>query len=256
MTNGGLARESVKRALGAKTYRAARSALGFPRPLLTLPEIQRLNAHLAAMVERRPSVRIGLLRTYTTELLKPYWLLEASLAGFRLDPYEAPLGSLLQEGRAESGLRAHQPEATFLFLKWSDLDARLLAPASLEGPREREGVFAAAEKRLLDLVAPLREALPGLLVVTLLPPGALPEGEASGPPPLEPGRDRTWPERVAEALRKIPAVHFVDLESVLAGTAPDGPFDHRLWRVASFPFSVTGAQRVVRALFVPVWLLR
>jgi FkbH-like protein len=48
----------------------------------------------------------------------------------------------------------------------------------------------------------------------------------------------------------------VDLDSVLVETAAGSPFDHRLWRVAAFPFSVGGAQMVVRALFDRAWLLK
>lgn len=255
MTEIGLSPERMSRALEADSFRRVRSALGFPQPLLTLSEVQRLNAHLAAMSEDRPEIRIGVLRTYSTELLKPYWSLEASLAGLRLALYEAPLGSLIQEGQSGSGLRAHRPDATFLFLQRSDLEPGLHA-ATPGDSLERDQILAALEARLLELVRPLRDALPGLIVVSLLPRNAFPPGETPGRLVPESGADASFPARFGDALRGIPAVYFVDLDSALAESGAVPPFDGRLWRVAGFPFSVSGAQKTVRALFRPAWLLK
>jgi FkbH-like protein len=250
-----IARERVTRALEAGTFRDVRSALGFPRPTLTLSEVQQLNAHLDALPGERQTVRIGTLHTYTTELLRPYWSLEAGLAGFRVELYEAPLGSLLQEGQAGSGLRGHGPDSTFLFLQWSDLEPGL-APGAPPGGRGRGEALAQAEQRLIELVGPLRDAVPGLLVVTILPrratEGGIVDSSASEPSPFE----AEGSARIADALRRIPATHFVDLDRVLTESAGSSPFDPRLWRVAAFPFSVLGAQTVVRALFERAWLLK
>jgi len=233
-------------------------ALGFRRPILSLPEIQRVSAHLATFREERRALRIAILRTYTTELLRPYWSLESLLSGIDLDLYEAPLGSLLQEGQSGSALLKHEPEATFLFLKWPDLDPRFLSSLAGLSASDRHDLAAAAERRLLSILRPLREALPGLLVVTLLPlfggpaPGL---GESTMPEP-EAKFAAELRTRLTMALRSSIAVYLFDLDQTLADTGRENFFDDRLWQVAQFPFSVRGAQAVVRGLFTRAWLLK
>jgi len=248
----------VEQALEARTFREMRKILGFRRPVLSLTEIRRLSGLLASFRRERPVLKIALLRTYSTELLRPYWTFESSLAGFDLDLHEAPLGSLLQEGQRDSDLLRHEPEATFFLLKWPDLDPRFLCSVAGLSADERQDLAESAEEGLLNIFRPLREALPGLLVLTLLPPFGSPALGLAESMVLEPEAEFTarLKTRLTAALRTLPAVYFFDLDNTLMDTGRENFFDARLWQVAQFPFSVRGAQAVVRGLFTTAWLLK
>jgi FkbH-like protein len=238
--------ELVQTALAERTRRGVRRVLGYRRPSLTLPEIQRLSRHLASLGEERRPLRVGILRTYTTELLRPHWALESALAGMDLDLYEAPLGSLLQEGQSGSALLRHEPEATFLLMQWADLDPRFSALGE-PSAGEHDELAAAAERRLAAIVEPLRAALPGLLVVALISRPGSPEPESSLTPSIR--------AKIADAVRGLPAAHFFDVDEKL-GSPSGSAYDLRLWETARFPFSVAGAQSLVEGLFTLAFLAK
>jgi FkbH-like protein len=251
--------DALRVALAASDRRGARRALGRNRPVLSLPEEERLSAHLESLPEKRQPLRIASLRTYTTEFLRPHWRLESLLAGFDLQFYEAPYASLLQEGEKGSALLTFEPEVTFLFLQWQDLDPRFLHPLSSLTPEQRADLAAAARERLLRLLRPLREAVPGLFVVTLLPRLLGPElgfADAMAPHPEAQFFIPLKTEIAAAFRASLPAVQYFDLDEIVARVGRENFFDSRLWEMARSPFSARGAQAVVRDLFACAWLLK
>ena len=200
-----------------------------PRPRLTLPEINRLAAHLANLPEPLTPVKIAVLREYTTELLQPHWTCEARLQGLEPSLYQGAYGTILQEIQPGSPLLHFAPDITYLFLH---PDAR--SPDDLPA-----------------LLQACRDALPGLIVATLLPPFHPPPlglhdamAESSAAARLADGK-RT----LATTLRtRLPSVLFCDLDAVLADLGRAAAFDLRLWYASRFPFSVAGAQTVATSL--------
>ena len=71
--------------------------LGSRRTPLTPSEIRAATRRLQPLDAPTIPLRLAVLRTYTTELLAPYWRFEAPLQGLDLHLYEAPFGSLRQE---------------------------------------------------------------------------------------------------------------------------------------------------------------
>jgi FkbH-like protein len=227
-------------------------ALPSPRPELTLGEILRLSARLRELDEPRTPLRLGVLRTYAVELLRPHWTLEALLAGFELDLYEGPYGALLQEAEPGSGLLEHDPELLVVFARPEDFSPELAQSWSLRSSEKRAELVAAARDRVEALLRALRERLSGLIVFTLLPRmGALELGHYDAQADESQGRLREELERELAALFRN-AMHGVllhDLGTALEEVGRRRFFDRRLWHSSRFPFSAAGAQELVRALF-------
>ena len=76
---------------------------------LSLPEAQRLVSHIKTLETPARPLRLGIVHTYTSDLLDPWLELEAALAGLDLQTYHGAYGVTLQEAREESGLVAPPP---------------------------------------------------------------------------------------------------------------------------------------------------
>jgi HAD-superfamily phosphatase, subfamily IIIC/FkbH-like domain len=213
-------------------------------------EINRLVAHLRQLGEPPVAVKLVLLRTYTTDLLKTYWPLEGLLNGLDISVYEAPYGVIHEEGGA--GTEDAKPDMACFFLRAEDLHPALRDPVSALSDEARATVVDEAVAQLDNILSSFRRASPlALGVVTLLPPMHGPElgqfdamaGESSGDLRSQLKR------RIAKNLReKHAAVLFDDLDELAAEVGRATLFDPRLWFSSRFPWSVAGAQALVRRL--------
>src|SRR5882672_11344939 len=100
-------------ALEAASAAAMRAALR-PQAVLSLAEMAQLTRHLEDLDEPTARLRLGIVHTYTSEMLDPYIRFEARLQGLDVDLYHAPYGVTLQETEDGSGLRTQQPDLTLL----------------------------------------------------------------------------------------------------------------------------------------------
>lgn len=247
--------DRITRALEATSRVGVLDALSPRRPTLALPEINRLTARLRELPDERRPLKIALLRTFTTELLAPYWTFESLLQGFELTLYQAPYGALLQEVQPGAGLLEFAPDVTYLFLRWEDLHPRLAGPVT--ALPDRATVHAEALEYLGNLLAALREKLPGLLVLTLLPRMTPPELGIFDAMAEE--SEATFFSELKRGIAKrlLPSVYFNDLDAVVTDLGRAHCFDARLWHTSRYPFSVAGAQAVVaRLMCYPVLLKR
>jgi hypothetical protein len=123
------------------------TSLGSRRTPLTIGEMRDLSRRLRALGEPSLPLRVAVLRTYTSELLRPYWQFEALLQGFDFHLYEAPYGALLQEAEPGSALVTYNADLVYLFLRWEDLEPRLGLPVAglRSGRRCGDGVWPARE---------------------------------------------------------------------------------------------------------------
>ena len=236
--------------LAAADRRALRAALA-PRTALAPATVARLSQRLRDFAAPLTPVRLAVLRTYTTELLRPYWTFEALLEGLELALYEAPYGSVWTETEAGAGLAAHRPDLTLVCLRWEDVDPRFAAPLQPLAAAERAALVADAVAQLGAALAALRAAVPGTIVLTLLPRqfgpelGAFDAMAESSDAALRASVKRALAARLRAAL---PAVHFDDLDLLLEQHGRAALFDRRLWQASRFPFSSAGAQAVARHL--------
>lgn len=243
--------DKIEQALQASTRMELAEALRPRQPNLSLPDINRLSMRLQSFNEPRQPLKLAILRTYTTELLRPYWTFEALVQGFALDLYEAPYGNLLQESQASSGLLMHQPDVTYLFLQWEDLAPHLNQPLMALSVADRYKVAEDALNHLHTLLSSFRKAVLGSLVITFLPRLFGPELGSYDTMAAESEAmfRHSLKTRLAAYLRtSLPAVYFDDLDILTEEIGRLHMFDFRLWYTSRFPFSVAGAQAVVRRL--------
>ena len=249
--------DEVEQALQAPTRRELAAALSRRARPLTLPEVSRLTRRLEQLDEPTRPLRVALVRTYTTELLRPYWRFEALLHGLMIALCEAPYGSLLEAVQPGSQLAAHAPEVTYFFLRWEDIEPEFTRHGV--SPPAGDAAVTSALETLGAMLRAARRALPGRLVVTMLP-------RMSGPglgiydamaAPSEADLRASLKRRLAASVRdELPAVSFDDLDILVEEVGRRTFFDPRLWHSARFPFSVAGAQAVVRQMMTYALLLK
>ena len=226
-------------------------------PLPGLNEITRLTARLRQMKEPLNPAKIAVVRTYATELLRPYWVFESLLNGFELQLYEAPFG--LVHDNVDQKLREMNPDVTYFFLRWEDLDPKFQLPISSLPPPDVTALTTDAVERICGILQSYRRAVSGLMVATLLPPMIGPELGLYDS--MATGSDRHIRHSIKRSLaqklaEKLSSFHFADLDSVCMEAGRSEMFDLRLWHSHSAPYSSIGSQRVVRQLFKYVVLLK
>ncbi|HET9794893.1 MAG TPA: HAD-IIIC family phosphatase [Thermoanaerobaculia bacterium] len=244
-------RGAIESAARAKTRDDLRDALAPRRGNLTLLEVARLVERLSEIDPSPPPLKIALVRGYSTELLRPYWELELRLAGFRPEIHEAPLGAFFTDAGENAPLARHRPEVTYFLLRWEDVDPAFGRPVMTLGESERDALADSASRRVAEWLAGFRASLSGPLVVSFLAKEAGPElglADANSPVAERAFRERLKTRLVDGFRRAVPSAYFFDMDELLAELGRENALDPRLWYSAGFPFSVAGAQTLVRRL--------
>jgi FkbH-like protein len=238
--------ESLLTASSRSELRACLRGLKW-RPALA--EAQRLANFAAQLDGPRPELRIGVVHTYTSELLDPWFELAGGLQGLDLKIYHAPYGLNLQEALEGSGLRAHRPDITLLLMQREDLHPALRDPVVVLDAKGQDALRTEALDRLLMVLATFREAPIGQILFSLLPSSAAP---ALGLYDLQSERSEAvwWARLAAEAAERIRAAHpstlYLDLDQILSKVGRDAFFEPRLWLSARYPFGPAAARELTR----------
>ena len=214
-----------------------------------LPQIQRLTDHAAGLAPAMRELRLGVVRSYTSELLDPWLGLAGALEGLDVQTYHAPYGLNFAEADAKSGLVAHRPEITLMLLTREDLHPDLARPVVGLVADEQAKLASQARDRLLAIVTAFRAENIGHLVITILPGQT---GPALGvyDPQSERSEAAWWAALKADIGRHlrtgVEASLLLDLDEVLAQIGREAFFDSRLWYSARFPFAPAAAREVSR----------
>ena len=214
-----------------------------------LPQIQRLTDHAAGLAPAMRELRLGVVRSYTSELLDPWLGLAGALEGLDVQTYHAPYGLNFAEADAKSGLVAHRPEITLMLLTREDLHPDLARPVVGLVADEQAKLASQARDRLLAIVTAFRAENIGHLVITILPGQT---GPALGvyDPQSERSEAAWWAALKADIGRHlrtgVEASLLLDLDEVLAQIGREAFFDPRLWYSARFPFAPAAAREVSR----------
>ena len=105
-------------ALGSRD--ALRQALRQTAPPM-LPQIQRLTDHAAGLAPAMRELRLGIVHSYTSELLDPWLCLAGALEGLDVKIHHGPYGLNLEQADARSSLVAHSADITLMLLRRGDL---------------------------------------------------------------------------------------------------------------------------------------
>jgi FkbH-like protein len=226
---------------------------------VNLMQAQRIVSHAKTLGGPARPLRLGIVHTYTSDLLDPWLELESSLAGLEIQTYHGPYGSIIQEADERSGLVAHAPDVTLLLLRAEDLHPALTRPiANLDGA-ERDILRTEVLQRLRTIVDPFGRRKLGRIVLSMLPPVL---GPSLGLFDSHSDRSETfWRAQLnadcAAYLRDcIPGSLFLDLEQVMCEIGRHSFFDERLWYSSRFPFSPEAAREVARRVIAVGTILK
>lgn len=246
-----LAQDQLQAWLDVPTRVALERKVRASRSEISLPQAQAVVDRLNSLQPARDTLRIGIVRSYTSEPLEPWLNFEAAQQGMNCDLYQAPYGVTVQEAGPESGLQRHEPDVTVLLLRLEDIHPALRQPlAALDRPQQQELLIEVASQ-VCELTARFREKIGGIIVVTILP--------AFAPPALgifDSLSDRSeaaWrsslKSEICKAFRdELRSTLFLDLDDVVAGIGRDRFFDLKFWYASRFPFSAVGAREIARRL--------
>jgi FkbH-like protein len=216
---------------------------------LSLPQARRLGSHAESLGPSDQSLRLGIVHTYTSDLLDPWLTLAAALQGLELHTYHAAYGLNLQEAQAGSGLVAHKPDLTLLLLRREDLHPDLAKPLAALSPTHQDSLRQDVLERLSHIVGRFRAQKVGQIVLTLLPPIASP-GLGIYDVLSERSEGAWWAKLkadIGQCMREtIHASLLLDLDEVLQQIGREGFFDLRYWYSARFPFAAGAAREIAR----------
>ena len=212
------------------------------------PQVQRLSAHAKTLGKEQIALRIGIVHTYTSDLLDPWLDMSAALQGIKVQTYHAPYGVIVQETGPGSGLVAHQPDITMLMLRREDLHPALANSVVGLDREAQTRLRADALAQLRNFVERFRAQKVGQLVLTLLP--ALVEralGQYDAQAELS---EAAWwavfKSDLGHWLREsVASSLFLDLDEVLLQVGRQAFFDRRYWYTAQFPFAPEAARVIV-----------
>jgi FkbH-like protein len=236
---------SLDALLSTTTLAELRARLALHDVALGLPQVQRLRDHAARLAPPTQGLRVGIVHTYTSELLDPWLTLAAALQGMEVDTYHAPYGLSLQEAQADSALVCHKPDLTLLLLQREDLHPALAEPLAALDPLEQEALRQEVRETLSDIIQRFRRQRIGQLVITLLPT-VFPPGLGLYDAQSERSEGVWWASLKTELgsliRESVSAALFLDLDLLVQHLGQRHFFDLRLWYSARYPFTPLGAQ--------------
>ncbi|MCX7097124.1 MAG: HAD-IIIC family phosphatase [Methylococcales bacterium] len=217
----------------------------------SVTETRPITAHLKSLPGDLKAFRLGIIHTYTSDLLDPWLDLHAAACGFDLHTYHAPYGLNMFEAQQQSGLVQHSPDLTLFMLQPEDLHPDLCKPVANLYRDERETLKQAVLQRVAGVIQAFRANVSGLFVLSILPAIAEPElGRFDSH--AEHSESRWWSGLrgdIAAMLRNdFQSVILFDDEQLLARIGRDHFFDRRFWYSSRFPFTPLAANELAHSV--------
>ena len=205
--------------------------------------VGRLVAHASELEQPLVPFRLGIIHTYTSNLLDPWLNLATAVTGLALDVYHAPQGVALQEASTGSALDRHEPDVTLLMLQWGDLHPDLANSVAKFSADDQAVIKDEVLDRLSGMLRPFQSSNLGHLVLSFLPRMEQP---ALGQYDMHANSaEYVWWSSLKQAMARqvrsiFPASSFLDLDAILNNLARRQFLDQRNWFSLQYPFS-TGA---------------
>jgi len=243
--------DQLEKLMATQSVQDVKSLLALRKLVPSLSQASKLRQHLGTFSGKHLKLKLGVVHTYTSELLDPWLHFSATLNQLGLDIYHAPYGMTVQEAAPTSGLVRHSPDVTLLLLTREDLHPAFQTPATCIKSADKQSVHDNAQRAMNDLVRRLRDSVAGHIIVTLLPNPASPGlGLYDG---MAENSETQWWSRIkttiASNLREqFSGVSYLDLDQLVMQVGRDNFFDPRLWYSSVFPFSLDGALAVSNAV--------
>lgn len=235
--------DQLEKLLASQSAQDMKSLLALRKMVPSLHQAGKLRQHLASLGAAKP-IRLGIVHTYTSELLDPWLHFTAALNQLSLDIYHASYGTTVQEASSDSGLSRHRPDVTLLLLTREDLHPAFQVPAACIEATDKQAIQEQAQQALSGLLRKFRDSIAGHIIVTILPAQSSP-GLGLYDVMAEQSESHWWnclKANLAGHLRAhFSGVSYLDLDQLVAQTGRDNFFDARLWFSSGFPFTPEGA---------------
>jgi len=207
----------------------------------------------ARSIERElPSTtpRLGIVASFTSDLVHPYLIYEAHRAGWPLLPWHGPFGQFEQVIMQESPLWAHAPEAIWIAMRLQDVEPKLVERSQSMGPARIRNALAGVCSRLVGLAQAARARSSAPVFVSNLELAQLRSGrpfEACDPDGIFCQIEEANRE-LARALQGIPDAYVFDWAGVVGACGAAGFTDPKLWHMAKAAVAAQHMPRVATAL--------
>lgn len=218
---------------------------------ITLLDAQKITKHLLSIKPADKKFRLGIIHTYTSDLLNPWLEFHAAIQEIKLETYHAPYGMNIMESQPGSGLLEHQPDLTLFMLQREDLHPDLKLPISGLGADTQENLLQECTQHLFNILTQFRTNLKGRFIITILPSRFSPE---LGVYDTQNGNsESSWWGSLKNALTKkintqLESTLFFDFDALLSEIGRNDFFDSRYWYTARFPFTPRAANEFSRKL--------
>ncbi len=243
--------DQLKKLLAAPSTQKIKDLLAQRKMVPSLAQASKLQKHIASFERAHKSLRLGIVHTYTSELLNPWLHFCAALNQLSLEIFHAPYGMTAQEAVSNSSLAKYSPDITLLLLTREDLHPAMHTGAACIQSDDRQGIHDQVQHALNGLVGRYRDSVAGHIVVTLLPNRASP-GLGLYDDMAVNSETHWWNQivaSVASSLReKFSGVSYLDLDQLVMQIGRDNFFDLRLWYSSRFPFTPDGALAISNAV--------
>ncbi len=208
----------------------------------------------------RPT-KVAVVSTFTSELLRPYVIVEGAARGLKADLHFAPFNQLEQQLLDKaSPLYGFQPEVIIIAARLEEIAPDLTARFVRLSRKEIEDETAAVEKRISNLVAGVRQfSAAKILVFNFAPPLLLSAGVADSA--LEISQSavvQRLNDKLAAVCKNSPDAHVFDYARMVFEFGLNRWHDAKLFYLGRVPLTLdaqieTARQlaRYLRVLFFP-----
>jgi FkbH-like protein len=217
----------------------------------SLPEAHALARRLNETEPPEKEFRLGIVHTYTSDLLDPWLQFHAVIQGINLKTYHAPYGLNLMESQKGSGLHVHAPDMILFMLTLEDIHPGFSQPDSSLHLNQRNDLLEEAVKRILEILVMFRANTSARIVLTFLPsvmPPALGIYDAQSEHSENLWRASLKKQLVDALGDALESSLFFDMDQILADIGGFHFFDFRFWYSARFPFTPLAANEFSRRL--------
>lgn len=218
---------------------------------LSLRDAQAITRHLGSLEPTEHDFRLGVVHSYTSDLLDPWLNFHAAVQGLNPIIYHAPYGMSLMESQTNSGLCRHEPDMTLFLFTREDLHPDFKRSIAAMDSEQLDTLKKETVQRLTGFLSSFRDNLPGRIVITILP-SQLPAALGLYDTQAELSENAWWTslknEIATELNTGFEATMLLDMDLLLADIGRSALFDPRLWYMARFPFTPLAANEFSRRI--------
>ncbi len=219
-----------------------------PTPSAYLSTARQIEA--GSFEELRP-VSVTILSTFTSDLLRPYLVVEGASRGLLVKSYFAPFNQLEQQVLdSASPLYESKPDIVVIATRIEEIAPSLITHFVTLSPADVDNELAGVEARVQSLVEGLRRFTKAtILIFNYASPLFLAAGLADAS--LEPSQSsviQRTNDRVAEVCRKFPGVYVFDYARMAYELGLQRLYDPKLWYLGRIPFGAEAQLEIGRRL--------